>query len=338
MGDGDRARGGGESGLRERHAGGEWGGALAPGRRFAFESPEADRVVVEAMKGIGEEIGRMRIPGLAGVVMGGGYGRGEGGVWGDGKLSNDLDFFLVTEEGAGERSTGAIAAAVGGIGARWTEKLGLDVDFCVKTPWRLRHDQERLMVQELVRGYCDVAGKPGEELFAGVERREASALPWSEAVRLLVNRGAGLLMAMEEARGRRFAVRNVNKCILGAGDARLIARGQYRWRAVERAEALGDAAYSRALEWKFRPKEEGPCGWEEAREAWLAATEEVRGAGRAGRSAYQAARWVARRRTLGDWRTLGMDPVARIWREMEGAVRGRKGLSEGMRRDWAIFN
>jgi hypothetical protein len=318
--------------------GGNGGGAWCPRRRYAYASRTADKIVVEAMKGIGEEIGAMRIPGLAGVVLGGGYGRGEGGVWGNGKLSNDLDFFLVAEEGAGEKATGAIAAALGDLGARWTKKLGLDVDFCVKTPWRLRHDQERLMVQELVRGYCDVAGKPGEELFAGVERREASALPWSEAVRLLVNRGAGLLMAMEPERGRRFAVRNVNKCVLGAGDARLIARGQYRWRALERKEVLGEEAYAKALEWKFRPKEEGPCGWEEAREAWLAATEEVRGAGRAGRSAYQAARWVARRRTLGDLRTLGMDPVARIWREMEGAVRGRKGLSEGMRRDWEIFN
>lgn len=318
--------------------GGPGGGARCPGRRYAHASRTADQIVVEAMKGIGEEIGSKRIPGLAGVVLGGGYGRGEGGVWGDGRLSNDLDFYGVSEAGVGAAALAGIAAALGEIGARWTEKLGVDADFCVKTPWRLRHDQERLMVQELVRGYSDVAGKPGEELFAGVARREASALPWSEAVRLLVNRGAGLLMAQEESRGRRFAVRNVNKCILGAGDARLIARGAYRWRAEERAEALGEEAYSKALEWKFRPTEEGPCGWEEAREAWLAATKEVRGARKAGRSAYQAVRWVTRRRTMGDWRTLGMDPVVRIWAAMEGAVRERRGLPAEMRKDWEIFN
>lgn len=332
-----RASGGGAA-AGGRQGGGDGEGALRPGRRYAHESREADAIVEEAVREIGREIGGLAVPGLAGVVMGGGYGRGEGGVWGNGKLSNDLDFYAVSEEGAGTAALGGIAGALEGIGKRWTERLGLDVDFCVKSPWRLRHDQERLMVQELVRGYCDVAGKTGEELFAGVERREAGALPWSEAVRLLVNRGAGLLMAMEEARGRRFAVRNVNKCILGAGDARLIARGRYRWRAVERAAALGEEAYTKALEWKFRPKEEGPCGWEEAREAWLGASEEVRGAGRARRSAYQAARWVARRRTIGNWRTLGMDPVARIWEEMEGAIRERRGMPAGMRRDWEIFN
>jgi len=259
-------------------------------------------------------------------------------VWGDGRLSNDVDFYAVSEDGADGKTLEGIRAALGEIGARWTEKLGVDADFCVRTPWRLRHDQERLMVQELARGHCDVAGKPGEELFAGVERRAASDLPWSEAVRLLVNRGAGLLMAREAARGKRFAVRNVNKCVLGAGDARLIARRAYRWRAVDRAAALDDELYSRALAWKFRPTEDGPCGWEDARAAWLAASEEVRAAATAGRSFYQALRWVARRGTIGNWRTFGMGPVVRIWREMEGAVAGRRGMTEGMKKDWEVFN
>ena len=57
---------------------------------------------------------------LAGVVLGGGYGRGEGGAVNCGnagpgdnnsavpQLSNDLDFFAVTEDGAPEAE--AVAA------------------------------------------------------------------------------------------------------------------------------------------------------------------------------------------------------------------------------------
>lgn len=193
------------------------------------------------------------------------------------------------------------------------------------------------MIQELVHGYVDVAGRKGEELFAGVERRGSGDFPWTEAVRLLVNRGAGLLMAKERGESG-FAVRNINKCVLGAGDARLIARHAYRWKAPERAEALGDALYSRAVEWKFRPSDKAVCGWEEAREAWLSAADEVSRAGKAGRSLYQAVRWVARRRTLGELATFGLDPVARVFRRMRRVVEARGPFDPGLARDWEVFN
>ena len=196
------------------------------------------------------------------------------------------------------------------------------------------------MIQELVHGYVDVAGAGGEELFAGVVRRGPGELPWTEAVRLLVNRGMGLMLA-REASGD-FAVRNVNKCVLGAGDARLIARGGYLWKADERSAALGEPLYAAAVGWKYRPRPEGVCGWDEAREAWLGAAEEVMAAGRRSgamrRSAYQAARWMWRRRTVGNPATLGYGAVVRLLLELEPVVRGRGVLTQSMRRDWEIFN
>ena len=50
------------------------------GRHVAGEMPELDRFVEEACEEIGAEIAALRIPRLAGVVLGGGYGRGEGGA------------------------------------------------------------------------------------------------------------------------------------------------------------------------------------------------------------------------------------------------------------------
>lgn len=323
------------------------------GRFAAGECPEADGLVADAVSRIGAEISALALPRLRGVVLGGGYGRGEGGVveasGGAVSLSNDLDFFVVTDEGAGEGAAARIASALGPLSARWSAELGVDVDFAVKTPWRLRHDEDRLMVQELLHGYVDVAGERGEALFAGIRRMEPGELPWIEAARLMMNRGAGLLLAAERPVGGDdcgFVRRNVNKCVLGAGDARLIASGRYLWSASARAEALGDALYRRAVEWKFRPGGEGVCDWETARRTWLEALDEVMAAGRApacgrpagSRSLRDAARWMVRRRRLGELRTLGLDPVVRVLGGIARAVEDRRTMSAGLSQDWKTFN
>ena len=308
------------------------------GRFAAREAPTVDALVADAVAKIGAEIEALRVPDLAGVVLGGGYGRGEGGVFAEGeaeRLSNDLDFFAVTVPGASAGALRAVADALAPVGEAWTIRLGVDVDFVVRTPWRIKHDEVRVMIQELVRGHVDVAGRPGAELFKDIVRRPPEDLPWTEAVRLLVNRGVGLALARASA-DETFAERNVNKCVLGAGDAVLIARHAYAWRVEERAAALGWPAYDAAVEWKFRPKKGGACAWEEARSLWLRAEEEVRGAD--GRSLYQAARWIVRRRTLGDLRTFGRGPVVRILARLKGVVEAGALLPDSLRKDWMVFN
>lgn len=303
----------------------------------AWQSPDADRIVDGAILGVRADLDRLAIPGLAGVVLGGGYGRGEGGVKPDGTLSNDLDFFAIAAEGATDRDAAAIAAALSPLGADWTSRLGIDVDFTAKAPFRLRHDADRLMVQELLRGHADVWGASGTTLFAGIPLRDASELPWTEAIRLLANRGMGLLFAREPARSPDFTARNIMKAVLGSGDARLIARHAYRWRAEDRAAALSLPAYSRALEWKFRPVSAPPCPWEEARDLWETAAEEVRAAARPRRSLRHTARWIVRRRTWGNWRTVGLDPVLRLFSEVAATIRAGKGVSPHLLRDWQLF-
>ena len=200
------------------------------------------------------------------------------------------------------------------------------------------------MVQELVHGYVDVAGASGNELFANIERREPAALPWMEAARLLMNRGVGLLLAMER-KSAGFVNRNINKCILGAGDALLVSRGLYRWRAEDRKSELAaqgdDGLYARALDWKFRPREEPVCDWETARGRWIGANAEVAAAVNGGgrrRSFRNAARWLVRRRTLGEPGTFGRDPVVRVLARVARCVEGRRPLDGSLRRDWEVFN
>jgi len=328
------------------------------GRHVAADFPELDRLVDDACAAIGRDIEALNVPRLMGVVLGGGYGRGEGGAWApsvDGRpssagcrLSNDLDFFAIADETAPEAETiSAIGVALEPVAKKWTEKLRVDVDFSVKTRWRLKHDEERIMVQELLRGYFDVAGEKGERLFAGIELRSAESIPWMEAARLMMNRGMGLLLAkckIESAESKsdgelvEFFNRNINKCILGAGDARLVARREYAWRAVDRAKAIGDALYDTALEWKFRPGGEPACDWEKARATWLAALEEISSGHGGGRTLRSAARWFVRRRTVGELRTLGLDPVVRILEAVARHVRERSRPEASLMRDWEVFN
>lgn len=334
------------------------------GRHVAADLPDLDRLVEDACAAIGRDIEALKVPRLMGVVLGGGYGRGEGGAREKQEgtaLSNDLDFFAVADEGAPEAATiSAVGAALEPVAKKWTEKLGVDVDFAVKTRWRLKHDEERIMVQELLRGHFDVAGEKGERLFAGIELRPAESIPWMEAARLMMNRGMGLLFAKREiesaeceidgspAVGRRpsgeqrdFVSRNINKCVLGAGDARLITRRAYAWRAEDRAKALGDGLYNAATGWKFRPTDEPVCSWEKARETWLAALDEVLGDSSGpsrSRTMRNVARWFVRRRTVGELRTVGLDPVVRILRAVSRLVRERRGPGASLLRDWEVFN
>ena len=315
------------------------------GRHVAVECPELDRLVDDACAAIGREVEALAVPHLAGVVLGGGYGRGEGGMRGRG-LSNDLDFFAITEDGASSAEIAAIVAALEPISKKWTAEIGIDVDFTVRTPWRIKHDEERLMIQELVRGYFDVAGKSGETLFSAIRRIDASKVPWMEAARLLMNRGMGLMLAHggtgNGERGTDFINRNINKCVLGAGDARLVARHGYCWRATERADALGDALYRSAVEWKFRPKDKPVCDWEAARACWMEAHEAVmdvgRSAGALRRSLREGARWIVRRRSIGALSGFGRNCTVRVLDGVARCVRGRIAPDASLMRDWEVFN
>ena len=139
----------------------------------------------------------------------------------------------------------------------------MDVDFTLRTAARLRRDGQRLMVQELLRGH--VALDPADfdlAAWSGVRPRAAADLPAGEAARLIMNRGMGLefarrRLAANGGRADAFVLRNLNKAVLGAGDARLIAEGRYAWRLDAREAALGDdAAYARACAFKRRPTDD----------------------------------------------------------------------------------
>ena len=173
------------------------------------------------------------------VYLGGSYGRGDGGVRQDkenGILYNDLDFFVF----AGEKPANA-EKLLKEVAEKYESELKVDVDFSSTMSIKdLKKNRKRLMMQELKRGYRLVCG---EDLLAKyLPEIPAEELPFSEACRLLFNRGMGLLLAGEKiamnSGEKDFILRNIYKAILGAGDAMLISRGEYCWSIVERLERI----------------------------------------------------------------------------------------------------
>ena len=173
------------------------------------------------------------------VVLGGSYGRGDGGVRLDrnnGILYNDLDFFVFARnyKPADEKLLKEIAE-------KYEHLLKVDVDFSrIMSVQDIKNNASRLMMQELKRGYSLVCG---EDLLAEyLEEIPAEKLPFSEACRLLLNRGMGLLLAGEKISSKSddtdFILRNIYKAILGAGDAVLIASGKYHWKLDGRLELI----------------------------------------------------------------------------------------------------
>ena len=348
------------------------GGMMGPWAEVSFTAARdaaADAAVRAALPEIVAAVRGCALPGFAGLVLGGGYGRGEGGATAAHRLYNDLDLFVFLD--APEAAFPSFAQRLAPVAAAFTARLGVDVDFTLRTASRLRRDGRRLMVQELLRGH--VALDPADfdlAAWSGVRPRAAADLPAGEAARLIMNRGMGLefarrRLAANGGRADAFVLRNLNKAVLGAGDARLIAEGRYAWRLDAREAALGDdAAYARACAFKRRPPDDAaatiaalpptddaaatsaalPCAalpptWDEAFAAWRAAAAALfarRGRELRRRSPYQLARWIARRRTLGALATLGQDCTVRVLERIRATL--ADGVPPDVERDWEVFN
>ncbi len=230
---------------------------------FTFSGdPAAEKLLEEAVAGIAAELSaHPEASLLRAVILGGGYGRGEGGVTPEGGLSNDLDFFVVTR---GNSELPFLRE----ISHRWEAKLGIDVDFSLPGPLHYYHRIRRsLMIQELLAGNRVIWGE--KDILDPIERIPWEKLPWDEGARLLLNRGTGLLLARQrlaEAASQpedlEFIRRNLHKAALGAGDALLLFRHRYRQRGLERREELAGMndlplrfkeLYAKALAYKYRP-------------------------------------------------------------------------------------
>jgi hypothetical protein len=202
---------------------------------------------------VGQAVSRV-IPAskLVALLLGGGYGRGEGGVLktdsGD-QPYNDLEFYVflpgnrMLNERKYRRPLNALA-----------EKLSLDagihVEFKCDSLQKLISSPVSMFTYDLVAGHRTVSGAP--DVFQHCQHHlDSAAIPLSEATRLLFNRCSGLLLVREKlaqsthtSEDADFIGRNLAKAQLALGDAVLAVHGKYHWSCRERNRRLTQLSLS----------------------------------------------------------------------------------------------
>jgi len=207
--------------------------------------------------------------GIAALVLGGGYGRGEGGVFessdGQKKLYNDLDFFVIAKNISPARIK-KINRTLASLGEELSSEIGVDVDFGpAKSLKQLAKMPFTMMWQELREGHIVVSG--AKNVLDSLPNYDLHNLPLSEGLRLLLNRGAGLLFARQKLEQENisdedcdFIGRNLNKAILACGDVVLLLRNKYclsvqeRLSLLEELDAAGAELYKQAVNFKISPE------------------------------------------------------------------------------------
>lgn len=136
---------------------------------------------------------------LQGIVLGGGYGRGEGGVLntetGD-EPYNDLEFYVFLR---GNRliNQRRYESALNDLANQLSLDAGIHVEFKCDSIQRFKHTTVSMFSYDLVAGHQSVCGEPN--IFQSCEHHlDARLIPLSEATRLLFNRCSGLLLVREK--------------------------------------------------------------------------------------------------------------------------------------------
>jgi hypothetical protein len=237
---------------------------------FVSENPALHRLIERHLEDIKTDV-LNRIPRdeIVALILGGGYGRGEGGVLttDDGpRPYNDYDLVLV-HQGKRERK---LRRSLHEIHLAQTSACGIHVDI---TPLRLAQLPQlppSLTWFELAAGHKVLWGP--SRILLEMGPRRLGDVPPSEWGRLLFNRGSGLLLSLWFDQNQdlplfhgetfeSFVTRQIGKAWLALGDTHLAALGLYDSSVLVRRDAwlrLNDrpawsASYLDAISFKLEP-------------------------------------------------------------------------------------
>lgn len=200
------------------------------------------QICVEVLSGV-----QKIVPGrkLQAVALGGGYGRGEGGVLksAQGDLPyNDLEFYVFLR-GIHFLNERKYRDNFHHLAEELSAEAGVEVEFKLTSAKKFQRNPSTMFFYDLTMGHRLLLGD--DSFFAQSRHRDAEKIPISEAIRLLMNRCSGLLFAQERLSRERFTpedadfvARNQAKAQLGFGDTMLTALGQYHWSCRERKKRL----------------------------------------------------------------------------------------------------
>lgn len=213
-----------------------------------------DRVCKNILAGIKKIILPQQLEGL---LLGGGYGRGEGGVLrtknGD-RPYNDFEFYILVR-GNDWLNEKIYGRRLHRLAKSLTPEAGAEIEFKIISRRTLRQSPVSMFFYDLISAHRWLFGD--ESILAGCEHhRYAGDIPLAEATRLLMNRCSGLLFAKEKLESESFddadadfVSRNIAKAQLALGDAVLTVSGQYHWSALARNRRLLELEPEENLNW-----------------------------------------------------------------------------------------
>lgn len=243
-----------------------------PERYFEGSHPGLKQRLEEHFSRVSESFANRGFSGA--LVLGGGYGRGEGGVMetaGGAEFSNDLDYFLFNDT----PDDAALLTWCREIERTETGVLGIDVEIKTLRAESIGDPSRSMMFADLVAGHVVVAGDAGF-LRKMRESLDFSRIEPEEATRLLWNRGSGMFFSrcqLREGGDMKFVIRNHAKLKLALGDAWLCLHGSYTSKCRERGERLATtelpanlthirAWHHEGVDFKFKPFADGMT-WDE---------------------------------------------------------------------------
>ena len=215
------------------------------GRYTVLEDPRADTTVQRVLDKVCSEIATLLGDNLQAIVLVGGYGRGEGGVYRVGAeyhLVNDLDLLVFVKNGLGRAK-----ARFDGPLKQLSHQLLADSQGLKEIDIELTHVQRyRFLVPNTVGNY-EVAS--GHQVIYGdlnlgkvMPRLDPRRLPAYEGTNYFRNRGSGLLIpavyfltdGLESPEKRKNFQIELQKACQAMGDACLLMAGQYHFSYRER--------------------------------------------------------------------------------------------------------
>ncbi len=209
------------------------------------------------------------------IILCGGYGRGEGGVFiepgGRESLYNDYDMFVVIKPMPRSRKA-FYQGELKKLGHSLEKGFGIEVDFGpLKTLDQMRTAPFTLFNYELKYGHIVTYG--ADDILDVMPEWDGDSIPVMEAVKLLLNRGVGLFLSREKLAAdpdseatNEFVTRNIYKGCMAIGDAVLMCRRLYNFSYLQRIELMKASSesllvksldiyddYLSSMEYKLKP-------------------------------------------------------------------------------------
>ncbi|MCP4177248.1 MAG: hypothetical protein GY756_05735 [bacterium] len=183
---------------------------------------------------------------ISAIILGGGYGRGQGGVsfvGGKMGLYNDYDMFMVTKNVSRDKKRKYFNLLFNEC-EKLKDIVGVDVDFGpLKNLNELENLPFTLMYYELKKGHEVIYGQ--KNILDLLPEHDINNIPSEEALNYMLNRGVGLLLAYdkfalkEKSRSdNEFIERNIFKALMACGDIFLILEKKYSYSYTDRCKLI----------------------------------------------------------------------------------------------------